>query len=78
MKGNSAEIQTFLSCHNFDVFLSSPIPLRSMLASNIPVTAVFDWEISLRSSPAVTRCLNKGWTRGDSKTGSMGSKGLIR
>uniref|UniRef100_A0A1A9UWA0 Uncharacterized protein n=1 Tax=Glossina austeni TaxID=7395 RepID=A0A1A9UWA0_GLOAU len=49
-----------------------------MLANSIPPIAVLACCTSDTSSEATLRCLSKGWAKGDSKTGSIGSKGLIK
>lgn len=54
------------------------LPLRSIFANSIPVTAVFACAISDTNSPAAALCFNNGCTSGDSNTGSIGSKGLIK
>ncbi|KNC28890.1 hypothetical protein FF38_07370 [Lucilia cuprina] len=50
----------------------------SMFANNMPPTAVLACCTSCKSSEATARCLSKGCAKGDSKTGSMGSRGLIK
>lgn len=44
----------------------------------MPPTAVLACCTSVSSSDATERCFSRGWERGDSSTGSMGSKGLIK
>lgn len=51
---------------------------RSILASNMPPTAVFAIATSFTSSAAAVLCLNRGLVSGDSRIGSIGSRGLIR
>lgn len=53
-------------------------PLFSIFASNIPPTAVFACCTSFKSSAATDLCLSNGCDNGDSITGSIGSRGLIK
>lgn len=52
--------------------------LFSMLASSIPPTAVLACCTSVTNSAAMERCLSSGCASGDSITGSMASRGLIK
>lgn len=56
----------------------SYLPFFSILANNIPPIAVLACCTSFNSSAATALCFSRELANGDSKMGSIGSKGLIR
>ena len=60
------------------IYVTHTLPSFSIFESNIPSMAVFADPTSVRRSLAAVFCWASGRANGDSRTGSMGSIGVIR